>query len=99
MVISILLHSADSRGLSGSHILKKPNLLLSGGALLRQQLFLARKSPAIAGKLSIFPNDPMARHHNGHRVRGASSRNRPHPVGFTTEPPDLPLPPRPSAPT
>src|SRR5260370_212287 len=51
--------------------------LVAGSSLLRQQLLLSRKPPAIPGERPVLANDAMARNHDGNGVRGASSRNSP----------------------
>src|SRR5882762_428681 len=76
-----LLQSSDPHTRNRLHALKDDKLL-AGGALLREQLFLSRDPPAIAGECPVFANDAMARHHDGNGVRGASSRNGPDGLGL-----------------
>src|SRR5439155_15447504 len=63
--------------------------LVACPALLRQQLFLAGKPPAIAGQCAVRANYAVARHHDRHGVRRASSRNRTPSLGLPERPRDL----------
>src|SRR6266480_395738 len=80
-VIFKLSRSPDSHKRTGLHPLKDDKLL-AGGALLREQLFFSREPPAIPRECPVFAYDAMARHHDGHGVRGASSRHGPDGLGL-----------------
>src|ERR1700675_5007571 len=42
-------------------------------AFLGQELFFARKPPAITGEAAVFPNYAMAGHHNRNGIAGAGA--------------------------